>query len=134
MQTQEYECSVRFTYNTWNPAEAGINFLVHLRQPGICWFVRVKNTKTGQIFTYDNELHELEHNENHLEVHDGEMYWLGAIWMRYNHDTDSFDGGNHFIARAQTWYKDATPHLPATSPAPTDAAADQTNRDAKTTP
>lgn len=35
---------------------------------------------------------------------DGNMYWLGAIWAKYEKDTDTFVGWNWFVVRAVTKY------------------------------
>ncbi len=38
------------------------------------------------------------------ELVDGERYWLGATWGVYDEDSDTFNLGNCFVYRANTWF------------------------------
>jgi hypothetical protein len=41
-----------------------------------------------------------------IELIDGEKYWLGATWAIYRKESDTFQGGNWFVYRENTIYKD----------------------------
>jgi len=59
MQRPMYECTVSFTYEADNPADAANQLITNI-QANPNWFVNVKQLETSEEFTVDTETGECE--------------------------------------------------------------------------